>query len=293
MSLAQLDAILSPLAGQPRPPFSIEGVRQNWYVESDEIPTPLLMRRDVARGVAMEWLRRPDARRDRAILYLHGGGYVCGSVRTHRTLTNALAMCFDGTIVSVDYRLAPEHPCPAAIEDSVAAFREMIASGCPAESICIAGDSAGGGLAVATALLAREQGLPAPGALWAISPWADLRNNSDSLDTLEPQDPIVFKDSLIQCARHYLAGRAADDPLASPILGELSGLPPLLIHVGAREILLDDAVALARAAGIAGSEACLSIWPGMVHVWHLFAGKLEEADRAIDQAASWIEARLA
>lgn len=292
MSLAQLDDILAPMAERPRVPFSIEGVRRDWFIESDEIPPPLTARREQLRGFAIEWLRRPEARRDRAILYLHGGGYVCGSIRTHRALTNALAMTFDGTVVGVDYRLAPEAPFPTAVEDAVTAFCEVVASGCPASAIAVAGDSAGGGLAVATALKLRDLGHALPGALWAISPWADLTNTADSLDTLAPRDPVVFKESLVECARHYLAGHGADDPLASPVLGDLTGLPPILIQVGAREILLDDAVALARAAGRADVEATLEIWPGMVHVWHLFAPNLDEAQAAIEQAAAWLTARL-
>ncbi len=292
MSLSQLEAILAPAANRPRQPFSIEGVRRDWYVESDDIPAPLVVRKESATHQVLEWLRRPDARRDRAILYLHGGGYVCGSARTHRALTNALAAKFDGTVVSVDYRLAPEAPFPAAVDDAVAAYRELIASGCPAGGIVIAGDSAGGGLAIATAISLRDRDLPRPGALWAISPWTDLTNSNASLDSLEARDPIVFKDSLIQCAHHYLAGHPPDDPLASPARADLAGLPPILIHVGAREILLDDAVALARAAGHADVEVDLQVWPGMVHVWHLFAPHLDEATQAIDHAVGWLDARL-
>jgi acetyl esterase/lipase len=292
MSLAQLEDILAPIVGKPRQPFSIEGVRRDWYVESDDIPPPLSARRESVLGMAVEWLRRPEARRDRAVLYLHGGGYVCGSIRSHRALTNHLATVFDGMVVSVDYRLAPEHPFPAAVDDAAAAFREIVASGCPASAIAVAGDSAGGGLAVSAALRLRDLGHAMPGALWTISPWADMTNTAASLELLAAADPIVFKESLVECARYVLAGHPPDDPLASPVLGDLTGLPPFLIQVGAREILLDDALALARAAGVAGVEATLEIWPGMVHVWHLFAPQLDEATAAIDQAARWISDRL-
>ncbi|MBM3514154.1 MAG: alpha/beta hydrolase [Alphaproteobacteria bacterium] len=209
MSLAQFDDILAPLAALPRQTFSIEGVRQNWYVESDDIPASLSVRREAARGLAMEWLRRSEARRDRAILYLYGGGYVCGSMRSHRALTNALALAFDGTVVAIDYRLAPEHPFLAAVNDAVTAFREIVASGCAAGAIAVAGDSAGGGLAVSTALELRDLGQPLPGALWAISPWADMTNASASLDTLSDRDPIVFKESLVECASHAEGARSA------------------------------------------------------------------------------------
>jgi acetyl esterase/lipase len=234
MSRQQLENILAPLLQRPRQRFSIEGVRRDWYVESDEIPGSLERKSFLIGNIPAERLSRPGSRRDRAVLYLHGGGYVCGSIKTHRTLTNELAMQFDGGIVSIDYRLAPEAPFPAAVDDAVAAYRHLLDSGCPASGIAIAGDSAGGGLAVATALQCRMQSLPAAGAVWAISPWANLTNSSAILDDPQNRDPIVFKESLVACAEAYLGKHAATDPLASPVLGDLLGLPGLLIQVGAR-----------------------------------------------------------
>lgn len=292
MSLEQLERIIAPLVAAPQRAFKLENVRKYWYVESDDIPAPLQMQVETIGGIKAEWLRRPGTRTDRAILYLHGGGYVCGSIRTHRTLTNDLARTFDGAIVTIDYRLAPEAPYPAAIDDAVAAYKHLLARGIPPSGIAIAGDSAGGGLTVATALRLRDLNLPLPGALWAISPWADMTGTSASINGLGDRDPIVFKDSLVNCAKLYLGGKPERDPLASPVFADLKGLPPLLIHIGAREILLDDALGLARAAGAANVEVTCEVWPGMVHVWHMFAPQLDEATDANQRGIGWIEQRL-
>ena len=289
---SELQVILDELAKAPQAPFSIPWVRQNWYVEHEDIQPDILRHSDNIDGLALENLSRSDTRDDRAILYLHGGGYVCGSIATHRPLTSELARHFNGTIVSVAYRLAPDHPFPAALDDAIAAYESLLKRGVPASGIALAGDSAGGGLAVGMALAIKAAGLPMPGAIWAISPWSDLTNSGDTLKSGMIADPIVSEDSLINCARIYLNGIDPLAPTASPANADLRGLPPMLIHSGTREVLLDDAIKLARAAASAGRKVHLEFWPDMIHVWHLFAPQLSAARQALAAGAKWVEDHL-
>ena len=234
-------------------------------------------------AVPSEWLRRPGTSPHRAVLYLHGGGYICGGIDTHWPISSGIAELFDGAVCSIDYRLAPEHPFPAQIEDTLAVYGHMLGLGIPAEGIAFAGESAGGGLVVGAMLAAREAGLPLPRAGWVISPWADLTLSGGSLDFNAPTDVIVFKQSLELTRDLYLNGASYTEPKASPVFADLRGLPPLLIQVAAHEILLDDAIDLARAASYADVDVTLESWPGLLHAWHLFAQNLEEGRRAIRQ----------
>lgn len=238
-----------------------------------------------------EWLRSPGAAAGPVVLYLHGGGYVIGSVRSHRHLAAAVASALGGSALIVDYRLAPEDPFPAAVEDAVAAYRWLLDGGVAAARIAIAGDSAGGGLTVATLLALRDAGLARPAAGVCISPWVDLTCSGKTYATHSARDPIVLAASIGEMARAYLGAKDPRTPLASPLYADLAGLPPLLIHVGSEEVLLDDAESLAGRARAAGVEAALEVWPEMVHVWHWFLPMLDEAASAIDGIARFVRAK--
>ena len=240
-----------------------------------------------------EWLEPPSARSGAAVVYFHGGGYVIGSPRSHRHLAAAIGQASHASVLLPDYRLAPEHPFPAAVDDAIAAYRWLLGRGQTPAGTVFAGDSAGGGLTVATLLALREHGLPLPAAAVCISPWVDLSGGGASYATKAASDPIVTRDGVMEMARAYLGSTDARTPLASPLFAELTGLPPLLIQVGSEEVLLDDAVVLAERAKAAGVEATLEIWPRMIHVWHWFLPMLDEARSAVDAIGDFIQTRTA
>ena len=241
-----------------------------------------------AGGVKAEWITAPNAAADRAILYLHGGGYIMGSINTHRELIARLSKAAQARMLALDYRLAPEHPFPAPVEDATASYRWMLAQGLKPSRIAVAGDSAGGGLTVAALVAFRDAGLPMPAAGIPISPWVDLEAIGESMKTRSSQDPIVKPEMIREIARVYLAGQNPRSPLAAPLYADLHGLPPLLIHVGDAEALLDDSKRLAERAKAAGVDVTLEVWPEMPHVWHLFAHFLPEGQQAIDRAGEFV-----
>lgn len=230
----------------------------------------------------------PGAARECVLLYLHGGGYIAGSASGYRGLAAELCRAAGMTGVSIDYRLAPENPFPAAVLDATAAYEALMAEGYAPGDVVVAGDSAGGGLAVSLLLSLRDKGIGQPRAALAISPWADMACDAASYRLKAAEDPSLTPEGLARCAHHYLAGNSAAEPLASPARADLSGLAPLLIQVGSAEILMDDAINLARAAGLAGVETRLEIWPQMIHVWHAFGFLLEEGRRAIAAAGAFL-----
>ena len=236
-----------------------------------------------------EWLRPPQAR-EAVVLYLHGGGYVIGSPRSHRHLAAAIAGAAGASALLLDYRRAPEHPFPAALEDALATYRWLIGSeGIAPQAIVVAGDSAGGGLAIATMLALRERGVALPAAGVCISPWVDLTCSLPSYAANAAIDPLVVPSVIAAMARAYLGGADPRTPRASPLHADLRGLPRLLIQVGSDELLLDDARQLAARAGEAGVEATLEVWDGMVHVWHWFLPMLDEAQAAIDRIGAFVK----
>ena len=234
-----------------------------------------------ANGVASEWTTTPDADRGKAILYLHGGGYVIGSLDSHRHLAAEAGRAAGARTLAIDYRLAPEHPFPAAVDDALAAYRFLLANGVQPGGVTIAGDSAGGGLVVAAMLAIRDAGLAQPACGWTISPWVDMEAIGDSMVSKAATDPTVQKAGILDMAKHYLNGADPRSPLAAPIYADLRGLSPLLIQVGAAETLLDDAIRLAQVAGIADVAVDLQIWPEMIHVWHVYHPELAAGRRAI------------
>ena len=226
------------------------------------------------------------------LLYLHGGGYVVGNAWGYRGLVAALADASGMAAYAIDYRLAPEHPFPAAIDDAAAAFRALVDRGHDPSRIAITGDSAGGGLAVATLLRLRDTGAALPGAAFLISPWADLGCTGPSMTGKAAADPALTEAGLRRMAAYYLDQVDSADPFASPIHADLAGLPPILVHVGTAEILLDDALRLATAAGRDNVALTLDIWPGLIHVWHAFAFMLPEGAAAVAAAGAFLRERV-
>ena len=226
------------------------------------------------------------------LLYFHGGGYAIGSPVSHRHLVAALAAASRMRAYALDYRRAPEHPFPAAVDDALAGYRGLLDAGIAPETIVLGGDSAGGGLTAAALLAIRDAGLARPAAGVCISPWADLTNAAASYRTHAERDPLVFQEDIDRWRDAYLAGADPRTPLASPLHADLSGLPPLLIQVGSEEVLLDDSRQLAERAAAAGVDATLEVCEGMIHVWHWFGEYLDEAKTAVERIAGFAAARL-
>jgi len=224
---------------------------------------------------------------DRQILFLHGGGYAVGSPGLYRHITWRFAEAAEGHVVTPDYRLAPEHPFPAALDDAHAAWLACLSSGADPRRSAFVGDSAGGGLALALALKLRDEGGPLPGAIVAMSPWTDLAVTGASARP-GSSDPMLNADDLAPIAAQYLAGADPRAPYASPLYGDPRGLPPTLIQVGSDEILVDDAVRMANRMREAGCDVTLELWPRMPHVWHAFAPILHEAGQAIGRVGDFI-----
>ncbi|AET88119.1 Alpha/beta hydrolase fold-3 domain protein [Burkholderia sp. YI23] len=236
-----------------------------------------------------EWLS-PATRASATILYLHGGGYYFCSPRSHRAITFGLATRAHASVVSLDYRLAPEHRFPAALDDSVAAYRRLLADGVPAQSIVIAGDSAGGGLALATLLALRDAADPLPAAAVLFSPWTDLTCAGESMRFNEGRDPMYHASVFPRVAAQYLGGADARDPYASPLFGDFTGLPPLMIHVGDTELLLDDSTRVATKARAAGVRVDMQTWRDVPHIFQIWAPFMPEARESLTRAAAFIDA---
>ena len=245
---------------------------------------------DTIAGISGEWARS-DKPGIGTLLYLHGGGYFACSPKTHRSITGAYAIRgFD--VFSPDYRLAPEHPFPAAIDDALAVYLAMLAT-VPEGQFAIGGDSAGGGLTLATLLAAKSAGLPMPACALLFSPWTDLTGASPSVKSNEKRDSMLYGPKLVEAGQIYLNGADAKNPLASPLFGDLKGLPPLLIQVGTPEILLDDSTRLAAQARAAGVPVEISLWDNLPHVWQVSQVFMPEARQALDQAVAFAKAKLA
>lgn len=293
MANAELDAIRVLLASAPRPATlaerraRLDEVFGQFPVDPDIAVEPV-----IANGVEGEWTTAPEADRSRVLLYLHGGGYVSGSLASHRHMVAKVGRAGRVRTLSLAYRLAPEHKFPAALDDAVAGYRFLIGLGIQPAHIVIGGDSAGGGLTVATMLTLRNEGDPQPAAGWCISPWVDLEQTGPSMATKAAIDPIISKPYLVELAASYLQGAEPRNPMASPLHADLRGLAPLLIQVGSAETLLDDATGLATRAAAADVRTTLSVWPEMIHVWHLFHARLGMAREAIAEAGGFLGAAV-
>jgi epsilon-lactone hydrolase len=241
-----------------------------------------------ANGVPAECVVAAGVTAERVLLHFPGGAYHLGSPARLRGLLALVSAVAQVRVLSVGYRLAPEHPFPAAVEDGLAAYRWLIASGTPAAEVVISGDSSGGGLALAVLVALRDAGEPLPGAAVVMSPWTDLDLTGESLRSRAAVDVLLTPDGAREAADWYLAGQDARHPYASPLYADLHGLPPILIQAGDAEILRDDSTRFAAAAQAAGVDVTLEIWPEMPHVWHAFAGLLPEADEAIARIGDWL-----
>ena len=246
------------------------------------------LERSTINGLYAEWLRPKKAKRGKVLLYLHGGAYVMGSCRSHRQMVSHIARAGSIDAVVPEYRLSPEHRFPDAVEDAVGVYRALLASGIRPEDIIVAGDSAGGGLTMATLLSLRDAGDPLPAAAVLLSPFLDVTASGESATTRADRDPWFRADDLKVVIRYYCDDDETSNPLVSPVFADVSGLPPVYVQVGDDEILLSDSTRLAEKIEAAGGDVKLEIWPQMWHVFQLFIGKMPESRRAIRKIGRYI-----
>jgi acetyl esterase/lipase len=292
MSQAQLEKLLTIFEKMPTlGSLSLEQERANLDEGGARFLVPDDVTQEVidADGVPAEFLVAPGAADDRVVLYLHGGGYVIGSIKSHRYLMQNISRHAGVKTLGLDYRLAPENPFPAAVEDATKAYCWLLAQGYKAKNIAIAGDSAGGGLTLATLVNLRDKGIDLPAAGVLISPWADLSGEAESVQARADIDPMVKPEGLYSLGDKYLNGTDAKNPLASPVFADMTGLPPLCIHVGGKEILYDDAITVADKARAAGVEVELLDEPELFHVWHAFAPMLDEGQEAVEKIGAFLQ----
>jgi epsilon-lactone hydrolase len=297
MASAQAEGIkdrLREFAAGLDPNMGLEEMRASYetFAALTTVPEGVEWTEVDAGGVPAIWADAAGGATDRVLQYVHGGGYVIGSADYYRRLTGHLARAVGCRVLNVDYRLAPEFPHPAPVEDSTAAYRWLLDQGFEPAHIAIAGDSAGGGLAVATLLSIRDVGLPMPAAAVPLSPWVDMEGIGESMVTMAERDVLVSPDTIKGMAEAFLAGQDPRSPLAAPLHADLSGLCPLYIQVGGDETLLDDSTRLAERAGHAGVECRIDVFPEMQHVFQMAAGTMPEADEAIGRIAEWLRPRL-
>jgi acetyl esterase/lipase len=296
MASRELTALIHLLTSRPMPEnATVADRRQGFDMLAAKFPTAPDIRCEQvdAGGVPAAWVVAPGAEASRVVLYLHGGGYVIGSINTHRDLAGRLSRAAAARVLLIDYRLAPEHPYPAAVEDATVAYRWLLGHGATPARTVIAGDSAGGGLTVATLVALRDAGDPLPAAGVCLSPWVDLEGIGASMTTRASVDPIVQRPGLLWFASLYLGSADPRTPLAAPLYADLQGLPPLLIHVGEAETLLDDATRLAERARAAGVNVTLEAWEDMIHVWHLFAPMLPEGQQGVERVGEYMRQHTA
>ena len=246
-----------------------------------------------AGGVAAEWIAAPGVDPGRVLLYLHGGGYAVGSVASHRALTGRLSRAAGAKVLSLDYRLAPEHPFPAAYEDAQAGYRWLLEQGFAPERMAVGGDSSGGGLALSALMALRDAGTPLPAAVVCLSAWTDLALTGDSIGAKAEDDPLIDRKGLERYVDLYVNGHDPKSPSMSPLYGDLRGLPPVLLQVGTSELLLDDSARLAERARAAGVAVTYEPWEDMIHVWQVFAPMLSEGREAIERIGEFLRETLA
>jgi len=294
MEQTGIATIRALLASKPRPVGwaarrqRLDDIGSVWPVAADVTLAPV----DVD-GIAGEWSTVPGSDSSRVLLFLHGGGYCSGSIISHRRMVSEAGRAAGVRTLAIAYRLAPENPFPAALDDALTAWHFLRTHGIAAEHIAIGGDSAGGGLSLAVALKLRDVKEQLPACLWLVSPWTDLTMSGSTLVTKDAIDPLIHKGYLCELADAYL-GRAADrkDPSVSPLFADLTGMPPMLIQVGSAETLLDDSLRLAAAAGQTDVRVSLEIWPHMIHAWQLWNARLEPGREALSSAGNFMREHL-
>lgn len=289
---AGIDAVRALLLAKPRPKEFAERRQRLDAIAENPIAPDVTIEAASAGNVPLEWSYAPGADPTRVLLYFHGGGYCSGSIASHRGMVVEAGRAAQMRTLAVGYRLAPEHPFPAAIEDALTAYRFLLGQGIIPSAIALGGDSAGGGLSLALMLRLHAEGEPLPACAWLVSPWVDLSMTGESLKTKASADPLIQKDYLDELASAYLNGHDPGDPLVSPLKASLDGLPPLLIQAGSDETLLDDATRIAARAGAADVAVTLEIWPHMIHAWPLWADRLEEGRLALSSAGAYLKMRL-
>ena len=283
---AALGSGLTPTLEQQRASMSV-------IAASATEPDGVKVSETYAGGCRAYWHDPEGAATDRVVMYVHGGGYVIGSPASHERLVGHIAKAVGCRALNVDYRLAPEHPHPAAVQDATAAYRWLLAQGYRPEHIAISGDSAGGGLTLATLLSIKENGLPQPAAAVPLSPWTDMEGLGDSMTSNAPNDVIVQKAGLQGMAAAFLGeGTHPRDPLAAPLYGDYKGIAALYIQVGGDETLLDDSTRVAERAKAAGVEVKLDVFPEMQHVFQASAGNMPEATDAVERIGEYLRAKL-
>lgn len=245
-----------------------------------------------AGGVPAEWVIPDDREPGRVIVYLHGGGYATGTIHANRGLCSHLARAARARVLSVDYRLAPEHRFPAAVDDAIAAYRFVVSEGYAPENAAFGGDSSGGGLVLGTLVALRDGGEPLPATAICLCPWTDLTLSGATVEAKRDEDPMVRASVLALMADAYLGDADPRSPTASPLFADLTGLPPLLVQVGSAELLLDDSRRFAERAQAAGVDVTLEVWDDMIHVWHSFADLLPEGREAVARIGSYVDERL-
>lgn len=294
MAQSEIDAIRGLLGSKPRPVGWLErrkrldDVGSVWPVADDVKITSV----DV-NGVTGEWSIVPGSDPSRILMFFHGGGYCSGSIVSHRRLVTEAGRAAGVRTLAIAYRLAPEHPFPAAYDDVLTAWRFLRDQNIPAAHIAIGGDSAGAGLTLALIGRLRDALEELPGCAWLISPWTDLTMSGPTLSSKEAVDPLIHEQYLVELAEAYLpAGMDRKDPRVSPLYADLKGFPPVLIQVGSAETLLDDATRFAAVAGAADVRVTLEIWPQMIHAWPLWNAGLEPGRRALASAGAFIRQHL-
>jgi epsilon-lactone hydrolase len=292
--MAEIDAIRALLGSKPRP----VGWRERRQ-RLDEVGSVWPVADDVALeavdldGVPGEFSIVPGSDPSRVLMFYHGGGYCSGSIVSHRRMVTEAGRAGGVRTLAVGFRLAPEHPFPAAYDDVLTAWRWLRKQGIAANQIAVGGDSAGGGLTLALAMRLRDAGEPLPGCLWLSSPWTDLTMSGATLATKDAIDPLIHKGYLEELAAAYVPpGIARKDPRISPLFADLHGLPPILVQVGSAETLLDDSVRFAGAVGAAGVPVTLEVWPDMIHAWSLWNAKLETGRQALANAGAFMRRHL-
>jgi acetyl esterase/lipase len=242
-----------------------------------------------AGGVPAEWVIPDDCEPGRVIVYFHGGGYATGTIHANRGLCSHIARAARARVLSVDYRLAPEHRFPAAVNDALTAYRFILSEGYAPENVALGGDSSGAGLVLGTLVALRDGGEPLPGTAICLCPWTDLTLSGATVEANRDEDPMVRASVLALMAEAYLGEADPRSPTASPLFADLAGLPPLLVQVGTAELLLDDSRRFAERARAAGVDVTLEVWDDMIHVWHSFADILPEGREAVARIGSYVD----
>jgi acetyl esterase/lipase len=289
--IEQVRSFLADFIGSPDTPYMERRAQAAQFEAAFVMPAGVRAEAGTLGGVKVEWIVPDGAANTPVLFHLHGGGYVLGTPGGSRAFTTEFALRTGARVVSIDYRLAPEHPYPAAVDDAVSAYSALLAQGVPSRAIAVGGESAGGGLTIAMLLAARDQGLPMPACAFAISPWTNLTCDGDTFETKKDVDPLLTRRSLKEMGDAYIANGNPRAPYASPLFADLRGLPPLLIHVGSEEVLLDDSRILHNRAKSAGVDADLKIADEMIHVWHMFHAMLPEGATAIREIADFVSGR--